>query len=268
MIDLLYILILLAVSAFLVFWYGRRPRHDRDWRPEMLRLPQISMNGSFVTIKNIRCFNWRSEIDCDTIYYDRTFDLGGLCTLDYIHQPFHNWPMAAHTFLSFGWEDGTRLAISVEARRKRNRRFSAIKGLFRFFELIYIFADERDILVNRAIYHGDKVFIYPLKADKIQIQKLFLIICKRAVKLSSKPEFYHTVTNTCSNNLLKCMKPAFGLEYGFDWRILFPAYFDRLLFSFGLIDPGMDPAQSRKRFQINDKAKIHRFDTNFSLKIR
>ena len=37
----------------------------------------------------------------------------------------------AHTFLSFGFEDGRRLAISVEVRRERGESFSPLRGLLR-----------------------------------------------------------------------------------------------------------------------------------------
>ena len=50
----------------------------------------------------------------------------------------------------FGLNDGTFLAISVEIRRKKGKRFSPVKAFFRQFEMMYVIADEKDVIKVRT----------------------------------------------------------------------------------------------------------------------
>ena len=45
-------------------------------------------------------------------------------------------PYMAHTMMSFGFEGGDYLWFSIETRKTKGQGYSAIKGLFRQFELI------------------------------------------------------------------------------------------------------------------------------------
>ena len=55
----------------------------------------------------------------------------------------------------------------------------------------------------RANYRKDDVFMYPIKTDKQNIKNLFVSVLQRADKLSKKPEFYNTFTNTCTTSILE-----------------------------------------------------------------
>ena len=44
----------------------------------------------------------------------------------------------------------TEIAVSIEARKRLGQEYSAIGGLFRQFTLIYVWADERDVVKVRA----------------------------------------------------------------------------------------------------------------------
>ena len=56
-------------------------------------------------------------------------------------------PCMAHTMMSFGLEDGEYICFSIETRKEKG--YSAVKGVFRQFELVYIgssrVADWRDL---------------------------------------------------------------------------------------------------------------------------
>jgi hypothetical protein len=60
-------------------------------------------------------------------------------------------PAIAHTIMSFGFEDGRYLDFSIELRRTQNDQYSAIAGFFKTHELVYIGADERDLMTSRKI---------------------------------------------------------------------------------------------------------------------
>jgi len=57
---------------------------------------------------------------------------------------------AAHTFVSFGFKSGDFLAISIEIRKEKGESFSAWRGLLKRYELMYVIADERDVIKLRA----------------------------------------------------------------------------------------------------------------------
>jgi hypothetical protein len=75
---------LIAFAIVLVWWLRIEPRNDRDWQPEVAVLPYAEINGDLVTIHNIRNFDYRSETDFTPRYYDKTFDLRRLDTVDLI----------------------------------------------------------------------------------------------------------------------------------------------------------------------------------------
>src|ERR1700710_858670 len=68
-----------------------RPSNNRDWSPDVAVLPKAEQHGELVTVRNIRDFNYMSEDDYVVNYYDRTYDLRQLKTVDFIIVPFTEW---------------------------------------------------------------------------------------------------------------------------------------------------------------------------------
>src|SRR5690606_8504462 len=123
----------------------------------------------------IRNIEYRSVSDYDIRYYDKTFDLGTIESLWYVVEPFKGQnPGAAHTFLSFGFEGGDYVAISAEIRKEKGEMFSALKGLMRQYEIVYVIADERDVIKLRSNHRKDDVFLYPIAMEKEDIRELFV----------------------------------------------------------------------------------------------
>jgi hypothetical protein len=79
-------LALFAVAwiAFLVRWSAVQPSNDRDWQPDVAVLPFAIFDGDLVTIHNIRNFDYRTETDYTPRYYDKTYDLRQLDSVDLI----------------------------------------------------------------------------------------------------------------------------------------------------------------------------------------
>ena len=61
-----------------------------------------TINGDLVTIHNIRNFDYRTETDFTPRYYDKTFDLRQLDSVDVIAS-YWMGDAIAHIFLSFGF---------------------------------------------------------------------------------------------------------------------------------------------------------------------
>ena len=58
--------------------------NTRNWEREVAREPYATIEGHRITIHNIRNFNYRTKKDFDAVYYDKTFDLTKLDSLDLI----------------------------------------------------------------------------------------------------------------------------------------------------------------------------------------
>jgi hypothetical protein len=113
------------------------------------------------------------------------------------------------------------------------------------------------------------VYVYPTRASKEKVQALFMDIISRANDLKDNPEFYNTITNTCTTNIVNHINkitpnrvPLFNL------RILLPENSDRLAYELGLIDTDLSFEDARVRYYINDRAMKYADDEDFSVRVR
>jgi hypothetical protein len=130
----------LLFGCVLVWWLSLPPSNDRQWQPDVAQPPKATIEGDLLTIENIRNFHYRSETDFDENWETRTYDLSKLRGVDMF---FSHWgsPLIAHTIVSWEFEDGPPLAISIETRKEVGESYSAILGFFRQFELYYVVSD-------------------------------------------------------------------------------------------------------------------------------
>lgn len=259
------------ITLLLLFWLGLqfiRPSHDRDWSTDQAVLPYAEFKENLVTIHNIRNFAYASTTSYTTNFYDKTFDLNKIKRVWYMVEPFAGFAGAAHTLLSFEFEGDNFVAISVEIRKEKGETFSALKGLLRQYELMYVIADERDVIKLRSNYRKDQVFVYPMAASKEQARLLFTDMLNRANKLSQKPEFYNTLTSTCTTNIVDHVNKISTKKIPFSLDVLMPATSDRLAYDLGLIDTDLSFEEARKKYHINDRAMKYADDPKFPVRIR
>ena len=134
------------------------PSHDRDWKTEFAVLPKVAFAGDSMTIKNIRNFSYAAdETVREASYYDGTYDLSTLTSIWYGISHFSGYGLA-HTFLSFGFAGGKYLTISIEARQEVGESYHPLEGLLRRYEIMYVVADERDVIGLRTHVRGEKVY--------------------------------------------------------------------------------------------------------------
>lgn len=259
---------MLCIIVVATSWFSIRPSHDRKWTLDQAVLPQAEINGNFVHIKNIRNFTYRSADDYTPGYYDKTFDLTKMKNVYYIVEPFSDFKGAAHTFVSFEFEGQDFVAISVEIRKEQGEVFSALKGLFKRYEIMYVIADERDVVKLRSNYRKDDVFIYPVRTTKERMQTMFIEMIKRTNQIKAKPEFYNTLTNTCTTNIVGHVNRVVPGRVPLDPRILFPGYSDKFAYELNLIDTNLSFDEARQRFHINDRAEKYADHSEFSTRIR
>ncbi len=260
-------LLLLIVIAYIVLCIVVRPSATRDWNSDQVVPATISISTSTISIKNIRDFSYRTTSDYTPHYYDRIITRGSVRKVWFIVEPFAQ-PGFAHTFLSFEFNDGTFLSISVEIRKEIGESFDPLKGVLRQYELTYVVADEHDVINLRANYRNDKVFLYPGKVSTAKANQLFEDMLVRAKKLNEEPEFYNTLTNTCTTNIVDHINSLSDNTISFDKRIIFPEDSDYYAYELGLIDSTLPKEALREKYQINALAKEHEDSPLFSKKIR
>lgn len=248
-----------AVSFLVVLaaWQLRTPSNHRTWSSDQARLPRAEFHGTRVTLHNLRYAKYRSATDYGLNWYTQSFDLDRIAGVDFIVEPFDiKRPGLAHTFLSFGFDDGEHLAVSVEIRKEQGESFHPLPGLFRQYEIMYVAGDERDLIGLRTEIRKDPVYVYPLRAEPEKTRALFAAICDHMNKLNDKPEFYNSLTNTCMTNILRRVEEVTDRSFGFDLRIALPGYSDELVHELGAIDFEGSLDEARSRFLINSRASL------------
>ncbi|MDO8562039.1 MAG: DUF4105 domain-containing protein [bacterium] len=269
LLKFLFALALLAALAYGALILLVRPSLERDWTSDQAVLARAEISGNIIAIKNIRNINYRSTSDYDVHYYDKTFDLDKMQSVWFMVEPFSGHGAgAAHTLVSFGFEGGDYVAISVEIRKEKGESFSPVKGLLRQYELVYVVADERDVIKLRSNYRKDDVFLYPVKTTKEKMQKLFVSMLERANKLATEPEFYNTLTSTCTTNIVTHVNEIVPGRIPFSYKVLMPAYSDELARKIGLIDNTLSIEELRAKYKINERALEFADDPLFSERIR
>jgi Domain of unknown function (DUF4105) len=250
----------------LTWWFSLQPSNRHNWQPDVAVLPYADIAGNQVTIHNIRDCDYRTETDYSVHYYDRTFDLGQLRTVD-LYLVTWGSPDIAHTMASFGFTNGDYVCFSVETRKQKGQTYSAVKGFYRQFELIYVIADERDLVQLRTNYRqGEEVYLYRLQATPEQGRKLFLDYLRRANELREHPEWYNALTDNCTTAIRTQRDVADRAPW--DWRMLLNGHLDELLYERGLIVTNLPFAELKKLSNINTRAKMAGQTADFSQQIR
>lgn len=110
--------------------------------------------------------------------------------------------------------------------------------------------------------------MYPLKLEKEKMKALFISVLKRADKLTREPEFYNTLWNSCSTDILSHTNALRQEDIGWNFDVLLPAYSDKIAYDLGLIDTKLSYEEARNYYQINELAEKYAESPDFSEKIR
>ncbi len=255
-----------AFAVVLAWWLALKPSNNGDWQPDVAVLPYGDIAGNVVTLHNIRNCDYRTETDCDVRHYDRILDLDRLRTVD-LFMVHWGSPNIAHTMISFGFDGGEHVCMSIETRKKKGQGYSALKGLFRQFELTYIIADERDVVRLRTNYRqAEDVYLYRLRATPEQARTLFIDYVRRATQLREAPEWYNALTGNCTTAIRTQRATADRAPW--NWRMLVNGHLDTLLYEQGLIDTRLPLEEVKRLGHINERARAADQAADFSQRIR
>ncbi|HUP46345.1 MAG TPA: DUF4105 domain-containing protein, partial [Thermoanaerobaculia bacterium] len=142
------------------------------------------------------------------------------------------------------------VAISVEARKEAGEVYSPLRGLLRQYELMYVVGTERDIIGLRTGIWREDVRLYPVRATPEAMRRTFIDMVTRAEKLAVDPEFYNTVTSSCSSNIVRHVNAIAPGHVRAGLRTALPAFSDRLAWERGLIDSDLPYDQIHEAYRI------------------
>jgi hypothetical protein len=259
--------IAICVAAFvlvLAWWLTLKPSNDRDWQPDVAQTAWAEIDGDHVTIHNVRNCDYRTEGDYTEHWETRSYDLSQLRGMD-IFFTYWGSPWIAHPIVSFQFGDHDYIAMSIETRKEVGESYSAIRGFFRYYELIYTVSDERDVVRLRTNFRkGEETYLFHTLATPERAQTTFLNYLNKINRIRNRPEWYNALTNNCTTNIA-----ALAGEPQWDWRVLLNGHADRMLYERGDLATGNLPfAQFKEQAHINDAARAAGDAADFSRRIR
>ena len=242
-----------GVAATATWWSTLEPNNYRDWRPEVSKIASWRRDGDRVVLENVRDFQYRSGTDFTERWIRREFDLSRVKGVDMF---LSNWgpSLICHTIASFEFDDVRPFAVSVETRKEKGEEYSALRGLYRGFELHYVFAEERDVIGLRAAHLGERVHLYRLKGGRAEARALLEEYLRAVRRLDLEPRWYNAVTTNCTTSIRDNARQAAGVG-PFDLRILLNGDIDRLGWERGRIDNSMPFESLRAMSDITGKVK-------------
>lgn len=256
-----------AIGLVMAWWLTLEPSNDRDWQPDVAKTAYAEIDGDVVTIHNVRNCIYRTEDDYTPVWETRTVRLSQLTGAD-IFIDYWGSPWMAHPIVSFQFADAPPLCFSIETRKTVGENYSAIGGLYRQFELIYIASDERDVIRVRTNYRkGEDVYLYRVKMTPAQARERFHEYLRSLNALRDHPRWYNAITTNCTTSIRDQHPTAERPPW--DWRILLNGKGDELMYERHTIaTAGLPFAELKKRAWINPAAKAANDSPDFSRLIR
>ena len=223
-------------------------------------LAYATIDGERVTVHNIRNFDYRTETDFTPAYYDKTFDLRQLDSVDLV-AVYWMGPAIAHIMLSFGFA-GERLSGDLDRGAQ-----GAGRGLFdrstassASTSCIYVVADERDVIRVRTNYRKDPpedVYLYRAARPGGEPRgALFLEYMRKINALREQPEFYNSLTTNCTSNIWLHARVNPG-HVPYSWKMLVSGYVPEYLYEAGRLDTSV-PVRRAAAAQPRQRARAGR----------
>ncbi len=242
----------LLFLAVLLWWLSIEPSAERDWDPTVARVSEAVIEGDRVTLTNVRNFDYRTEEDFVERWEDRSYDLSRLQGVD-LFLSYWGSPWIAHTIVSWEFDDGQHLAVSIETRKEKHESYSAVRGFFRQYELHYVVADERDVIRVRTNHRGEDTYLYRLSTPRDTARALLIDYLEEINRLAHHPRWYNALTHNCTTTIRRhAQHVAPGNPW--DWRILVNGRIDELGYSRGTVNTDLPFSELRQRSAISKRA--------------
>jgi hypothetical protein len=263
------VLCLAGFCCVLAWWLTLKPSNEGNWQSDVDRTAWAEINGDRVTIHNLRNCDYRSETDYANCWSDRTLYLSQMRAADLF---LTNWgiPFASHPIVSFQFGDNEHVAFSIEARYKAGQAYSTILGFFRQYGLIFVAADERDVIRLRTNYRKDEeVYMYRVHVKPEVARAMFLTYVTYLNKLKDHPEWYNELTRNCTTTLDRQLAADVSNPQPWNYQFILNGTLDELLYDRGrLVTGGLPFPELKQREHINAVARAADGSPDFSALIR
>ncbi|MGB7516392.1 MAG: DUF4105 domain-containing protein [Candidatus Acidiferrum sp.] len=257
--------------AVLAWWLQLKPSNDRPWQADVAKEPWAEIHDNQVTLHNFRSCDYQAEYKYTCQWLTKSLDLSQLRGLD-LFVTYWGSPYIAHPILSFQFGDDDYVAVSIETRKEVGQHYSAIFGFFRQYTLIYIFADERDLIALRTNFRKhEEVYLYHTVASPQWARQLFLDYLTRANELRERPEWYNALTRNCTTVIFHTMADIGRLPAGtsmYNWRTILNGLGVQMLYKGGNLEGRLPFPELKESAHINAAARHADQSADFSERIR
>ena len=255
-----------AFAIVLFWWLTLEASNDRTWQPDVTQTAWAEVKGDDVTIYNVRNCEYRTATDFTPRWETRGVRLSQITGID-LAINYWGSPWIAHPIISFQFADALPLCFSIETRKTIGQTYSALEGFYRQYTLIYVVADERDVIRLRTNYRREDVYLYHTVASPAQARGRFLEYINTINELRDHPRWYNAVTHNCTTSIRA--QRAAKQRAPWDWRMLLNGKGDELLYErHAIVTGGLAFAELKQRSLINDPARAADGDPDFSRVIR
>ncbi len=111
----------------------------------------------------------------------------------------------------------------------------------------------------------ERLYLYRVQATAVEKRRLFLSYLDCIASVAETPEFYNTLTNNCTTNVLWRAKAAGAIPM--NWKVLVSGYADQYAYQLGLLDQTLPFAELKRRSLIRRSPEAL-IDAGFSAGIR
>ena len=161
-----------------------------------------------------------------------------------------------------------------EERSKRCKEvgetYSAIGGFFRRYELIYIVAEERDLVRVRTNYRqGEYVYLYHTQTKPEDARRFFVQYLNWINQVHDRPEWYNALTSNCTTSATSYLEATkVGGISNWDIRTILVGKGDQMLYELGDLAGNLPFPELKRKALINPVAQQADQAPDFSRMIR
>jgi hypothetical protein len=263
-----------CLGGFLIVlgcWLSLRPSNNRPWQSDVSQTPWAEIHGDRVTIHNFRNCFYRQEKDFTCEWLTKTVLLSQLRGFD-LFVDYWGSPWIAHPIVSFQFGDDDFVAASIEARYQIGQSYSPIRSFFRQFTIVYVLANERDLVRLRTNYRsGEVVYLYHMVASPEWSRLLFLQYLQQANRLHDQPRWFNAVTDNCTTNIFAQMAATGRMPAGtsrYAWWVLLNGLAPENLYRGGNFAGNLPFPELKRQACINPVAVTLDDAPDFSRRIR
>lgn len=232
-----------AVVVSVVAISSRSPRNDRAWAADARVLVEAEdLPDGSIRLRGVRDWRYAGDSVVAMDYFDADYDPEDVASLWLYESPLDRLGLIAHTFLVFGFvgmpEERRWLAVSIEARKEADERYSIVGGMLRSFEVTHVWASERDVVTRRVDYYDAPLTRYRIEVPPEVLPVLFREFVAESRRLERSPRWYNTLRSNCTSLLARTVDHVYPGAIPWNVSYVLTGRADDYLAELGWLDAG------------------------------